>query len=108
MRFLLANGYDVYPVNPGLAGQELQGRRVYASLGAIPAAIDMVDVFRQPRYLQGIVAEAIAIGARTLWTQLGVVDSAAAAAAEQAGIQVVQNRCPAIELPRLHALVGAR
>ncbi len=63
----------------------------------------MVDVFRQPQYLQGIVGEAVAIGANTLWTQLGVVDMAAAAVAERAGLAVVLDRCPAIELPRLRA-----
>ncbi len=110
MGFLLANGYEVYPVNPGLAGQHLLGCLVYPDLGAIPVAIDMVDVFRQPQYLQGIVGEAVAIGAKTLWTQLGVVDTAAAAVAERAGLAVVLDRCPAIELPRLRAagLVAGR
>ena len=103
MGYLLAEGYRVYPVNPGFAGQELQGCRVYPSLAAIPDPIDMVDVFRQPRYLQGIVDEARAIGAAFIWTQLGVVDGGAAASAEQAGIEVVMDRCPAIEIPRLRA-----
>jgi predicted CoA-binding protein len=101
MRFLLANGYEVYPVNPGLAGQLLLGRTVYPDLAAIPAAIDMVDVFRQPRYLAAIVEEAVAVRARTLWTQLGVVDKKAALMAEQAGLEVVMDRCTAIDLPRL-------
>ncbi|MDH4040656.1 MAG: CoA-binding protein [Gammaproteobacteria bacterium] len=103
MRFLLANGYQVYPVNPALAGRQLLDRLVYPDLGAIPVGIDMVDVFRQAHYLQGIVSEVIAIGAKTLWTQLGVVDIAAAATAERAGVAVVMDRCPAIELPRLQA-----
>ena len=103
MKFLLANGYEVYPVNPGLAGQQLLGCDVYPNIAAIPVQIDMVDVFRQSRYLQGIVEEASAVAARVLWTQLGVVDTAAAAAAERAGMQVVLDRCPAIELPRLRA-----
>jgi predicted CoA-binding protein len=103
MAFLLANGYQVYPVNPGLAGQTLLGCTVYPDLGAIPVAIDMVDVFRQSSHLQGIVREACAIGAGVLWTQLGVADSAATEAAERAGLKVVLERCPAIELPRLRA-----
>ena len=103
MGYLLAEGYRVYPVNPGLAGQRLQGCRVYPDLAAIKEPIDMVDVFRQPRYLKGIVDEARAIGAALVWTQLGVVDRDAAASAEQAGIEVVMDRCPAIEIPRLRA-----
>lgn len=103
MAFLLASGYQVYPVNPGLAGQQLLGCRVYPTLAAIPVAIDMVDVFRQSQYLPAIVEEAIACGVKTLWTQLGVVDAQAAATAERAGLAVVMDRCPAIELPRLRA-----
>lgn len=101
MQFLLEHGYDVYPVNPGLTGQQLLGRTVYADLASVPVAIDMVDVFRQSQYLPDIVEQAIAAGAKTLWTQLGVVDASAAAKAESAGLAVVMDRCPAIELPRL-------
>lgn len=103
MQFLLAQGYEVYPVNPGLAGKQLLGRLVYPDLAAIPHQVDMVDVFRQSRFLPEIVSQAIAIGARTLWTQLDVVDLEAAAAAEAAGMEVVMDRCPAIELPRLQS-----
>ena len=103
MAFLLANGYQVYPVNPGLAGQTLLGCTVYPDLGAIPVAIDMVDVFRESRHLPGIAREACAIGAAVLWTQLGVADSTAVETAERAGLKVVLERCPAIELPRLRA-----
>lgn len=103
MQFLLAEGYQVFPVNPGLAGQQLLGCQVYPDLAAVPDAIDMVDVFRQSHYLQALVDEAVEVGARTIWTQLGVVDTDAAARAEQAGLEVVMDRCPAIELPRLQA-----
>ena len=103
MRFLISCGYEVYPVNPGLAGKTLLGRPVYANLAALPVPVDMVDVFRQPRFLRELAQDAIAIGAKTLWTQLGVVDMAAAAVAEQAGLAVVLDRCPAIEIPRLRA-----
>jgi predicted CoA-binding protein len=110
MRFLLHQGYDVYPVNPGLAGQDLQGRRVFANLQEIPVVIDMVDVFRRSSYLPDIVTQVIAMGSPVLWTQLDVVHPAAIAAAEQAGLSVVADRCPAIEYPRLlrQGLVRAR
>ena len=103
MQFLLAEGYQVFPVNPGLAGQQLLGCQVYPDLAAVPDAIDMVEVFRQSHYLQALVDEAVEVGARTIWTQLGVVDTEAAARAEQAGLEVVMDRCPAIELPRIRA-----
>jgi len=103
MVFLLQHGYEVFPVNPGMAGQTLLGQKVYASLAEVPVAIDMVDVFRNAAYLPGIVDEAIKTGARTLWTQLDVVNDSAAAKAESAGMDVVMDRCPAIELPRLRA-----
>lgn len=101
MQFLLHEGYRVFPVNPGLAGQRLLGREVYPTLAAIPARIDLVDVFRQSRFLRGIVEEAIASGAGAIWTQLDVIDADAAGHAERAGLRVVMDRCPAIEIPRL-------
>lgn len=101
MQFLLESGYDVYPVNPGLAGQTLLGRKVYASLADLPLVVDMVDVFRNATFLPSIVDEAMEKGIGVIWTQLGVVDDAAAAKAEAAGMEVVMDRCPAIELPRL-------
>jgi predicted CoA-binding protein len=101
MRYLLSKGYRVIPVNPGLAGQDLLGQRVHAALRDIPGPVDMVDIFRATDAVPGIVEEAIAIGAKVVWMQLGVRHDAAAAKAEAAGIDVIMNRCPAIELERL-------
>ena len=103
MRFLQGRGYKVIPVNPGQAGKEINGETVYAKLADIPVAIDMVDVFRASDYLGKVVDEALALETRpkTIWAQLGVRDDEAAARAEAAGLDVVMNRCPAIELPRL-------
>ena len=105
MRFLLSKGYTVIPVNPGQAGKEILGQTVYAKLSDIPQPVDMVDVFRAPEFLDGIVAEATALPQppQVIWGQLGVRDDDAAAKAEAAGIKVVMNRCPAIEYPRLVA-----
>ncbi|MBT4522405.1 MAG: CoA-binding protein, partial [Halieaceae bacterium] len=87
--FLIAAGYEVFPINPGIAGSAICGRTVYASLDDVPAPIDLVDVFRQPQYLSGIVDQAIAVGARAVWGQLGVVDEQAAVRAAASGLQVV-------------------
>ncbi|MEE4661867.1 MAG: CoA-binding protein [Halieaceae bacterium] len=104
MEFLLRQGYQVFPVNPGLAGTQLLGQTVVASLAELQGPVDMVDVFRHPEYLPGIVEEVISAGIATLWTQLGVIDLEAAARAEGHGIRVVMDRCPAIEAPRLERL----
>jgi predicted CoA-binding protein len=101
MRFLQAHGYRVMPVNPGLAGQTLHGERVHASLAEIPDRIDMVDVFRNSRYAGEVADQAVAVGAKVVWMQLGVRDEVAAARAEKAGLTVIMDRCPAIEIPRL-------
>jgi predicted CoA-binding protein len=100
MRFLIGRGFEVVPVNPGLAGQEILGRRVVASL-AEAAPLEMVDLFRNASEVEAPVAEAIRLGAKTVWMQLGVVNEAAAAAARAVGLNVVMDRCPAIEMPRL-------
>ncbi|MCU0945423.1 MAG: CoA-binding protein [Rubritepida sp.] len=96
MRFLLDRGYDVTPVNPVLAGREVHGRRVVATL-AEAAPLDLVDVFRRSSEAGAVMDEAVALGARAVWLQLGVVDEAAAARARARGVAVVMDRCPAIE-----------
>ena len=100
LRFLLDCGYDVTPVNPGLVGEEILGRAVVARL-AEAAPLDMVDIFRASDQVGPVVEQAIAAGARVIWMQLGVVNEAVAAAARQAGLIVVMDRCPAIESARL-------
>src|SRR5215469_7054698 len=101
MKYLQGKGYRVIPVNPGIAGQALLGEKVYASLREVPEPVDMVDVFRPSRDVSAIVEDAIAIGAKVVWMQLGIRNDAAAATAEKAGIEVVMNRCPKIEFGRL-------
>lgn len=100
MKYLQLKGYRVIPVNPGAEGQELLGEKVYGKLTDIPEAIDMVDVFRKSEAADGIVEDAIKIGAKVVWMQLGVRNDGAAAKAEAAGIKVVMNRCPKIEFSR--------
>jgi uncharacterized protein len=105
MRFLQGRGYRVIPVNPGLAGQTLNGELVYASLQDIPqdktGRIDMVDIFRNSADAAKPALDAIEIGARFVWMQLGVVNEPAAAKVRDAGLEIVMDHCPAIEYPRL-------
>ena len=99
-RFLAERGYEVVGVNPGLAGQELHGRPVVATL-AEAGPLDMVDIFRASDQAGAVIDEAVRLRARTIWTQLGVVDAAAGARAEAAGLRVVMDRCPLQEWARL-------
>ncbi len=100
MRFLLDHGYDVTPVNPGLAGTAIHGRAVAAAMGEA-APVEMVDIFRDSGQVGPVVDEAIRLGAKVVWMQLGVVDQTAAGRARAAGITVVMDRCPVIETARL-------
>ena len=108
LRVLNETGYDMIPVNPRPGLKEIRGMRVYPALSAIDRPVDMVEVFRRSEDLMDITKEAISIGAKVLWGQIGVIDFDAAKIAEEAGLQVVMNRCPKIELfrpfwkPKLH------
>ncbi len=101
MKYLKAKGFRVIPVNPGQAGKEILGERVYASLADIGEPVDIVDIFRNSEAALGITKEAIRIGAKVVWMQLGVRNDEAARLAEEAGLKVVMNRCPKIEYGRL-------
>ena len=101
MRFLQSKGYRVIPVNPQLAGQTLHGELVAATLAEIGEPIDIVDIFRNSAAAGAVIDEAIAVGAKAVWTQLGVFNDEAVARAEVAGLKAVVNHCPAIEIPRL-------
>jgi predicted CoA-binding protein len=106
MKYLQDKGFRVIPVNPAAAGQEILGEKVYASVRDIPVKIDMVDVFRASEHVPPLAEDAIAVGAKVLWMQLGVRNDAAAAMAEKAGLTVVMNRCPKIEYGRLSGELG--
>ncbi len=106
MKYLLGQGYLVHPVNPGQAGKDIHRQPVYARLADVPGPVDMVDIFRNAAAVGDLINEIIAIKPekkiKTVWMQLGVVDEAAAARARTAGLDVIMNRCPKMEIERLY------
>jgi uncharacterized protein len=110
MMYLLNKGYKIIPVNPGMAGKEILGQKVYASLKDVPAPVDMVDIFREAKYAPEIAREAVAekdqLGVKILWMQLGVVSEEAKTLAEGAGLTVIMDRCPKIEYGRFSGELG--
>ncbi|MGV3635010.1 MAG: CoA-binding protein [Pseudorhodoplanes sp.] len=107
-KYLLERGYRMIPVNPGQAGGELLGQRIYATLAEIPEPLDMVDIFRNSDAALGVVQEALALNPKpkVIWMQLGVRNDEAAKLAEDAGLKVVMNRCPKIEYGRLSSEIS--
>ena len=107
-KYLMERGYRMIPVNPGLAGQELLGQKVYAKLADIPLPVDMVDIFRVSRYAPDIVREALALKPlpQVIWMQLGIRNDETAELAEGNGLKVVMNRCPKIEYGRLSSEIA--
>ena len=102
MQVLIQHGYQIFPINPNEEGNLILGQPCFADLSSVSGKIDMVDVFRAADAVMGVTKEAIAIGATILWTQLDIVHKEAAALAEQAGLKVVMDRCPKIELAKLY------
>ena len=107
-KYLTERGYNMIPINPGLAGKELLGRKIYGRLADIPEPIDMVDIFRAPKYAVPVVQEALTLNPRprVIWMQLGIRNDEAATLAEANGMKVVMNRCPKIEYGRLSSEIG--
>jgi predicted CoA-binding protein len=101
MKFLQDQGYRVLPVNPQITGEHVLGEFVWRELAQIGVPIDIVDIFRRPDAVDEAVEQAIFVGAKAVWMQIGVINEEAAAMAEEAGLAVVMDRCPKIEIPRL-------
>ncbi|PFG10864.1 CoA-binding protein [Marinobacter sp. LV10MA510-1] len=101
MHYLQQQGYRVIPVNPGLAGQQLLGETVYADLKSLPVPVDMADLFLAPQRTDTVIDQAIAMNIPVLWLQIGVINQKGAERARQAGLKVVMDRCPKMEIPRL-------
>ncbi|PFG52758.1 hypothetical protein ATG98_1823 [Marinobacter sp. LV10R520-4] len=101
MHYLQQQGYRVIPVNPGLAGQQLLGETVYADLKSLPVPVDMADLFLAPQRTDTVIDQAIAMNIPALWLQIGVINQKGAERARQAGLKVVMDRCPKMEIPRL-------
>ncbi|MFV0298035.1 MAG: CoA-binding protein, partial [Hyphomicrobiaceae bacterium] len=112
IKYLLGKGYTVHPINPGLAGKEIQGCKVYGSLADVPGPVDMLDIFRNSEAALAVTREGIAekdrLGLKVVWMQLSVRNDEAAREAEAAGLKVVMNRCPKIEYGRLSGEIGWR
>jgi hypothetical protein len=110
MKYLLAKGFIIHPINPGMVGKDILGQKVYASLKDVPAPVDMVDIFRTADVAPEVVREALAekdrLGIKTIWMQLGVVSEEAAKLAADAGLNVVMDRCPKIEWGRMSGEIG--
>ena len=108
LKYLLGRGYRLFPINPGLAGQDVLGARAYAALKDLPEPVDMVEIFRASEFAGALVDEALALPSPpgVIWMQLGVKDEAAAARAQARGVEVVMDRCPKIEFGRLSGEIG--
>ena len=107
-KYLAERGYNMIPINPGLGGKELLGRKIYGRLAEVPEPIDMIDIFRASKYALPVVQEALTLNPkpRVIWMQLGIRNDEAAALAEANGMKVVMNRCPKIEYGRLSSEIG--
>jgi predicted CoA-binding protein len=101
MKFLQDHGYRVFPINPQITGEHVLGEFVWRELAQIGVPIDIVDIFRRPDAVDEAVEQAVFAGAKAVWMQIGVINEEAAAKAEAAGLKVVMDRCPKIEIPRL-------